>query len=541
MKWFIFFLLAFSPFMVKAQTSWNLVVDDNYSHNLSHVTDVGLFQGSTILISGSLSNASCRYQNLFAYNTEGHRLWSIKGPHDLIYTDSEYIYTTGFTFIDGVFGYDEIVLSKYNKNGEEIFTIGYPEVPHDLNLEFRPKSIDMAPDGTILVSSKNSIAKSNVNGKAIQVYEVNLDYSIDAVHAITPSSYLIHTENKLYKSDSSFTLVDSIEFSTSVNKLIVENNTVFTLLDSLLLLLDTDLNILDTLISSPVDFLDMEFYDNTLWLQTIEADSLKLIKLQAFENPDTLTFPVFVNSIKSIVSEGGFTFVGNSFSNQIGIYHYPTHNGEVETVDLPNVELVDFDIYNIEIKYVQIPGDSFAEGYYFNTALTIKNHGIDPISSMAVFARLNGGINCARNFLYKKPTDFDILPGETHTLHLSRAYQIGVTSNQICMRCLAPNSKLETIIDDNYLCKTFVITGTENVTQNPFKVYPNPVTGYLIIENPNLDFKNIEIFDVNGRIWISEEISGALTKIETAKLIPGPYVVRISSDSQINTQLIIKK
>jgi hypothetical protein len=541
MKRLLILLIALSPIFVNAQTFWNAVVDDDGSHNLSQVTDVALFQDSIILITGVLNTPSCSYQNLFAYNTKGDRLWSTRGTHDVIYTDSEYIYTAGNTIIDDVPGFTEVVFSVYNKDGEELYSIIYPDLPSDPNFEFKPKNMEFTSDGTLLVSYANSILKTNPDVFEIQEHHLGIDSQINAIHAITPYSFIIYTQNKIYKSDNSLNLVDSIEFSNSLKKLIIENETVFALFDSHLLRLDTDLQIIDTLISSTEDFLNMEFYGDDLFLQSIQSDRLTLIKLHASENPDTLSFPIFVNNIQSIVTEDGYTFIGNSFSGQIGIYHYQTHDGEPEPVSLPDIELVDFHIEDIVIKYVQILGDSIAEGYHFNAVLTIKNHGIEPINSLAAYSMLEGGMNCARNILYQKHTDQDIPPGETRILTLNRAYQFGVNSNYFCFRCLAPNSNLETVVGNNYLCKTIELTGVEDIAQNRLKVYPNPISDYVIIENPDLDFKTIEIIDINGKVLISKLVSGPMVKLETADLISGLYIVRMGSEERINTQLIVKE
>src|SRR5690554_3552411 len=125
MRRLIIVSLVFIPILINAQAFWSVVVDDSY-HNISHVTDKGLFQDSIILVSGFVSDASCPYHNLFAFDRNGKRLWNTGGYYDLITTDSDYIYTAGYTPIDDVMGYEQIVLSKYDKNGNEIFSIGYP-------------------------------------------------------------------------------------------------------------------------------------------------------------------------------------------------------------------------------------------------------------------------------------------------------------------------------------------------------------------------------------------------------------------------------
>lgn len=540
MKKLIIVFLVFIPILINAQNFWSVVDDDSY-HNISHVTDKGLFQDSIILVSGFVSNASCHYHNLFAFNTNGQRLWNIGGFYDLITMDSNYIYTAGYTPIDDVMGYEQIVLSKYDKNGNEIFSIGYPDSPHDYYFEFEPKNIDLVTDGTILVSSTNSIVKSNISGTEIKEYKVVLESQINAIQSMNNVSYLINTQNKIYKTDSSLVLVDSVEFENSLNKLLVLNDTLFSLFDSYMVRMDTSLNIIDTIITSSVVLSNMEYYENDLWVQISSLDSIKLIKLEDFEISDTLTFPILMNNADFIVSKNNFTFIGNSFTNQIGICNFQIETTEIETVSLPNIELLDFDIDSIVLDYVQMQEDSFARGYSFNTKLSIRNNGEETINTLAVYSDLHGGMNCAQNYFYQKFTDLEILSGQTQTLNLKRAYEDGIYNNQLCFQLMAPNSKLEIEVNDNSLCKTFTITGIKNETLTNLKVYPNPISDYLILEQPDLGEKNVEIVDINGKVLIKRVSSEQTIRIETANFKPGLYIVKIKMGEKINTQLVMKE
>jgi hypothetical protein len=181
-------ILALLAILVKAQTFWS-VVEDDAKFNKSHLTDKALFQDSIILISGFVSDESCPYHNLSAYNLAGKKLWNVGGYHDLIYPDSNYIYTAGFTPIDDVASESKIGISKYDSQGNKIFSNGYPKLPHDYNFWFNPKSIDLTSDGTILVSSDKSVVKSNISGSKITEYKIPRISDIEAVTSLNPLSY----------------------------------------------------------------------------------------------------------------------------------------------------------------------------------------------------------------------------------------------------------------------------------------------------------------------------------------------------------------
>ena len=399
----------------------------------------------------------------------------------------------------------------------------------------------MIPGGTILVSSKNSIIKSNIEGTEIKEYNITLESPINSIQSINIVSYLINTQNKIYKTDSSLVLVDSAEFENTINKLLVLNDTLFSLFDSNIVRMDTSLNIIDTIITSSVVLCNMEHYKNNLWVQMSSSDSIRILKLQNFEISDTLTYPILMNNTEFIVSKNNFTFVGNSFTNQIGICNFQIENSEIETVSLPNIELLDFDIDSIVLDYVQMQKDSFARGYSFNTEITIKNNGEETINTFAVYSDLHGGMNCAQNYFYQKFTDLEILPEQTQTLYLKRAYEDGINNNQLCFLCMSPNSKLETETFDNSLCKTFTITGIENEKETNLKIYPNPISNYIIIEQPELGLKSIEIVDINGKVLIKRVSSEQRISIVTTNLMTGLYLLKIKTGDKIITQLIMKE
>lgn len=394
----LLFIFIFLPGILFSQEFWNKV-EDTQSFNKSHITDKGLFRDSIILVSGFISDASCPLQYLSAHNFTGQKLWGIGGNHDVIICDTNYIYTAGFTPVDDVAGWEQIRISKYDGNGNEIFSYGYPEVPHAFFFYFEPKSIDLATDGTIVVSSSNSVMKKYVNDTILLEYLLNLDSQIVSVNSINPFLYLINTPYKIYTSDSSFNLTDSISFSDPLTKVQVINDTIYSLFDSKLVRLDSGLNIIDTLFNGPANFYSMESYDDFLWLQELETDSIRLLKIQNGVMLDTLTFPLFVNNVENIITGNNFVFAGNSFSNQTGIYSIDYDSILAINYSLPDIELIDFDINNIVIDYYVFQGDSIAIGYWFNTTVTVKNNSADTISGFSVFSDLEGGMNCAQNFL----------------------------------------------------------------------------------------------------------------------------------------------
>jgi hypothetical protein len=184
--------------------------------------------------------------------------------------------------------------------------------------------------------------------------------------------------------------------------------------------------------------------------------------------------------------------------------------------------------------------NSYLHGYIFSTEVTVRNSGEQPLHSFAVFARLNGGMNCARPFIYRTFSGVNILPGEALTVSLGRKHHPG-TDNTLCFRSLAPNASLEVEMDDNSFCKTFVFTSSENKVRPELKVYPNPAKEYLTIETAAENINELEMMDLSGRTVLQKSISVQRTRIDIHNLQKGAYVLKLKGEGGTYTQLITKQ
>ena len=84
--------------------------------------------------------------------------------------------------------------------------------------------------------------------------------------------------------------------------------------------------------------------------------------------------------------------------------------------------------------------------------------------------------------------------------------------------------------------------GIEDIETDVVKIYPNPTTGELRIENGEWKIKNIEIYDVYGRnvSQISNLKSQISNLINISHLQAGIYFVKISTEAGVVTKKIVK-
>ena len=90
-----------------------------------------------------------------------------------------------------------------------------------------------------------------------------------------------------------------------------------------------------------------------------------------------------------------------------------------------------------------------------------------------------------------------------------------------------------------------VITVTDEVldilTQqlNEINAYPNPFHSYYIINNP-IPIE-VEIFDVNGRVFINKHLEVGQNRINTSHLSSGFYLIKLTHNNRKKVDILIKK
>jgi len=103
-----------------------------------------------------------------------------------------------------------------------------------------------------------------------------------------------------------------------------------------------------------------------------------------------------------------------------------------------------------------------------------------------------------------------------------------------------PNSKL--IVDDIDLYPTS--TGIASYQNIKIKVYPNPVSDNIIIENPLLSALNFDLYDALGRKIVSSEIKNIQNSINVSFLSDGIYYYTITdtnSDNFYTDKILLSK
>jgi len=90
-----------------------------------------------------------------------------------------------------------------------------------------------------------------------------------------------------------------------------------------------------------------------------------------------------------------------------------------------------------------------------------------------------------------------------------------------------------------------VITGIEQAEDITLvcSVYPNPASDFLTLKVENYDKENLSyiLFDASGKLLVSKKVTGNVTIISMANLLPSLYFLKvIDNQKEIKTFKIIK-
>ena len=91
------------------------------------------------------------------------------------------------------------------------------------------------------------------------------------------------------------------------------------------------------------------------------------------------------------------------------------------------------------------------------------------------------------------------------------------------------------------------VTNNGNTTNIPqifdfetqISIYPNPNSGSFVIEPNNKNKQIMQIYDINGRLVLSQTMNGK-TNIDASNLFEGIYNISIiNNDGVVNKRLVI--
>ena len=541
-------LLFFALNHANSQLLWTTVLDLE-QHNKSHLVS-NKMMGDTLIIKSVFTNVSCGTKKLFAYDLSGNLLWQTNfksrnevGSHfDAIAIKDEHIYTAGFLHEDDYFlETDPIVLSKRNALGEVVFQNFYDG--GEQQLWFKANDMDIGPDGEFAVSSETKeVIFANNLGEVLWHHDT--DFPVINITFADEDKLIMLSNNAVYSADYDGIIQNSLSLSEEALKMLNFENKLYILQHNQMLILNTSLEVENTIsLDDQIQHQDIKIFYNSLWLMSIADNEITTSKLEGNDFIVQGNYGLYVDAPDFLITEEYTIISGTSYTGQAGMYAYSNENNDNEYL-WNNIELVDFDIENVEFNYLHNDPD-LAISFDFDAYAVIRNNGQEAVSSLAVFSMLSGGMNCAKQFYYKKFTDELIAPGSESLISLGRINEHTPpgTSNELCFEVLAPNNSLELVTNNNYLCKTFNLTSMQDIaTDKGFSLFPNPTSGsfYLDIAGASTNAK-VLILNINGQLLKQLTTATSSTLIDISSFSPGVYLIKAHTENKVFIGKILKQ
>jgi hypothetical protein len=176
-------------------------------------------------------------------------------------------------------------------------------------------------------------------------------------------------------------------------------------------------------------------------------------------------------------------------------------------------------------------------GYVFNSkhfnscqveiAFPVNASTFTKVSSGCTLIMYGGGNSMAVNSYDQKHTDFYIYPSP------GAVFEYEIITNSSGKTLIVTDA-----LNNNKIYYSNAFLGTkENLLKKTFKLYPNPSTDFVIIENVEKNLK-LKINDLSGKILFETLTSDKTQKIDVSSFATGQYILSIEN---FKPEIFIKK
>ena len=243
--------------------------------------------------------------------------------------------------------------------------------------------------------------------------------------------------------------------------------------------------------------------------------------------------------------------VGTYYSNRINKYQWDsaifiTHNGCANG---------HFSGYNITITETPAQtGTGFISGNVaadFSFGMRLANGNNNnvmgaPLKGIDVKLGKNPGGGCAARTNTDGAGNYSFTNLDTGNYYV----YVDIPNFKDTLANLAINTANSTYNNINYCVDSAMVhycvsqtTGINKVVGigNEINIYPNPSNGTFVIETNTIEKQIVQLFDVNGKLVLSQNINGKTNNIDASNLNDGVYNLSVTSNEgiSINKRLVI--
>ncbi len=107
---------------------------------------------------------------------------------------------------------------------------------------------------------------------------------------------------------------------------------------------------------------------------------------------------------------------------------------------------------------------------------------------------------------------------------------------------LAVENEFGCINSDTIVVIVKVIDNTGSFSSETIRVYPNPAADYVFIQSDNVPGEvSVKVFDLTGKVFLIENLSSSLERLNVSHLLPGNYYMQIRVGKELTSIPFIKE
>jgi hypothetical protein len=552
-------LLIFMALTSNSQKLWEKVYAQK-DNNISSMTGSTLVNDSMVVISGFRNTLTCTNLKLGSVNSKGKEIWTIKdtfpdnscgyyncyGSFRYLSATPDFIYACGEAVIGDIIGGDEpVFLRKFDFNGDLIYSVAYNNAEKLESGIHRTNAMVSSDEWGVIIafeSTVNGIIKFDPQGNV--VWEKYLNLLVQDIVFTEQGKFAILANDSIFHMSVAGEIQQSFAIEPSVHMVYLDQKLYFAGLSNVFYL-NLESGQMEVVLSSLPDapFKRLSLVNDSIWALSQDVEKAYIYHISAAGNKlYNLPIPA-IDILNFFVTKEQIIITGTSKQGQMSLIAY----GLAETnpdVSFHDIELVDFEISNMQSHYMEWGDFVVPLKVTFDTQLTIRNNGNETIELLGIHSDREGGYTCGRHYYYKWMESLSIEPLKEISINLGSSvdYQSKWSDISVCYTLMAPNSELEKNIANNNLCKTFDLTSVQELPlQDTWKVYPNPLQDRLTIEAPGYGIFDFRIFSTDGKVVFSGHSSEKIQQFDTSKLPSGIYLLYLQQENNLFTKKIVKR
>lgn len=475
-------------------------------------------------------------ERLWVYPQYGFE-WEMGVTNKISLSSDGNILAAGWCMMGCDFGPSGIFLHKVdNTSGEAI----WENIFFDWDWAGEVYDIMETENGDIVVLCHQRFYKASALGDSLLTADFDLGTSNHFTSGWAGENYLLlGHQSGILKTDFEGNIISDYYFDGSVRKIKGLNHEYAIVVGKKVIRTDSEMNILESYDFS--GFIEDDFQVTAKADRFIITGNHYILQIDftpalvadhEFETPGNF-------EIADITAHDDVIFTAGKTSGamQNNAMTCRTYTLEGNTIDyFLDIALNNLRVDNIEA--IELPYQQDLYDIYWDAWVTIQNAGSDTlyrcdITSWMVTQRI------CDHWVYHFPVEgLYLLPGDSAEVFLGQMkdytfYLPGADSLTYPLKIFSmqPNDKIDRNPANDMAEITFTVDLSvviNEINETKIRVYPNPASDFIIIENPENKTLAWEIFSLQNKSIINGKVGNDNARIDISNLKPGLYMVKVN-------------